>query len=77
VGGAPPVTWDTVRFGDADAVYLGGPTKTFPGFNTAQVIFMQIEFDEGTDVGTGQSIIDNIDINGVLVGNNSAVTIND
>lgn len=75
VGGAPPVTWNRVRFGDADASYLGGPTTTFPGFNTAQVISMQIEFDEGTDQGTGQTIIDNIDINGVLIGGPAGVTI--
>lgn len=75
VGGAPPVTWDTVRFGDADASYLGGPTKIFPGFNTAQITFMQIEFDEGTDQGTGQTIMDNIDINGVLIGSSAGVTI--
>lgn len=75
VGGAPPVTWDTIRFGDADASYLGGPSKTFPGFNTAQVVFMQIEFDEGTDQGTGQTIMDNIDINGVLIGSNAGVPI--
>jgi hypothetical protein len=77
VGGAPPVTWDTVRFGDADASYLGGPTKTFPGFNTALIMFMQIEFDEGTDQGTGQTIIDNIDINGFLIGSSGGVTIDD
>jgi hypothetical protein len=76
LGGAL-VTWDTVRYGNVDAIYLGGPTKTFPGFGNAQIVFMQIEFDDGTDRGTGQTIIDNIDINGVLVSNNSAVTIPD
>ena len=53
---------------------VGGPltgfnrdTNTFEPV-TGTVNSIQIVFDEGTDQGTGEAIIDNVDVNGTLVG---------
>jgi len=43
------------------------PTIAFPPI-VSPVSSISIVFDEGTDQGTGFAIIDNIDVNGVLVG---------
>ena len=51
-----PVNWTRVRF---DLTSL--PT-------TGTIEDAQIIFDEGTDAGTGQIYLDNIDINGSLIG---------
>jgi hypothetical protein len=59
--------WTRVRFGDADAFPADGVT-TWPGFGTAQVTGIDIVFDEGTDVGVGFAWLDNIDVNGTLIG---------
>jgi len=61
-----PAAWTRVRFTPAQAV----PPIT-PG---ATVKSIEIVFDEGTDnpPGAGLAVIDNIDINGVLVGRGPA-----
>ena len=59
--------WTRVRFLDADAFPADGVTP-FPGFGTAVVIGIDIVFDEGTDVGPGFAMLDNIDVNGMLIG---------
>jgi hypothetical protein len=60
--------FDRLRWG------VGGPltgfnrdTNTFEPV-TGTVNSIQIVFDEGTDQGTGEAIIDNVDVNGTLVG---------
>ncbi|MEK6206022.1 MAG: hypothetical protein AABM32_00100 [Chloroflexota bacterium] len=37
--------------------------------------YIEIVFDEGTDVGPGEVKLDNIDINGTLITNNSGTTL--
>jgi hypothetical protein len=59
--------WTRVRFGNADAFPADGVTA-FPGFGTAVVTGIDIVFDEGTDVGPGFAMLDNIDVNGTLIG---------
>jgi hypothetical protein len=60
----PEAGWSRVRF---DLT-----TASFPPIaSTDTVKLIQIVFDEGTDTGTdfsGQAVIDNIDINGTLIG---------
>jgi hypothetical protein len=60
--------WNRVRFTDADAVYGGGPTLVWPGFGAAEVSAIHVVFDEGTDVGPGFVRLDNLDLNGKLIG---------
>jgi hypothetical protein len=59
--------WTRVRFADADAFAADGSTP-FPGFGTAVVTGIDIVFDEGTEVGPGFAWLDNIDVNGTLIG---------
>jgi hypothetical protein len=63
-----PTTFERVRFSDADAApqLVGDPP--WPGFGHARIASISITFDEGTDQGSGFTALDNIDINGVLVG---------
>jgi hypothetical protein len=62
-------TWNRVRFTDADAFHSGvGPTSVWPGFGSAVVESLEVVFDEGTDVGPGFVWLDNLDINGKLIG---------
>jgi hypothetical protein len=62
-------TWSRVRFTDADAVYAGtGPTVVWPGLGVARVRAIHIFFDGGTDVGPGFVRLDNLDVNGKLMG---------
>ena len=45
------------------------PPPAFPAFLAGNTIkSVQIVFDEGTDMGTGEAIIDNIEVDGVEVG---------
>lgn len=59
--------WTRVRFGNGDAYPADGVTA-WPGFGSVTVTGMDIVFDEGTEVGPGFVYIDNVDVNGVLVG---------
>ena len=65
VAGQP--NWTRVRFGNTDAFAADGVTP-FPGFGTAVVTGIDIVFDEGTDVGPGYAWMDNIDVDGTLIG---------
>ena len=57
--------WTRVRFtDDEDVTTLAGPT--WPGFDTAKVDFIQLLNDGGA--GGGVDVLDNIDVNGVLIG---------
>jgi hypothetical protein len=74
--GAP---WSRVRFSNADAFAASPsqPTAVWPGFGFALVAQIQIVMDEGIDVApdfSGQTILDNIDINGLLIGGPESVT---
>ena len=64
-----PVNWTRVRFTNADAFPADGVTP-FPGFGTVEVTGMDIVFDEGTDLALnpGFAYLDNLDIDGTLVG---------
>jgi hypothetical protein len=55
------VNWTRVRFGPADFAGAGFPAVGI--INDARVVF-----DEGTDAGTGSILLDNIDVNGSLIG---------
>jgi hypothetical protein len=62
-------SWNRVRFTDADAVYSGvGPTSVWPGFGNAVIENLEVVFDEGTEVGPGFVYLDNLDVNGKLIG---------
>lgn len=58
--------WMRVEFNNADAQQVGA--TSWPGFGNVEVTGLDIVFDEGTDVGPGEAIIDNIQINGVYAG---------
>ena len=55
--------WTRVRFTDADA-YPASPAYVWPGFGNAQVAAVYLVFDEGP----GAVTLDNLDVNGVLIG---------
>jgi hypothetical protein len=59
--------WSRKRWTAAD---LANPVKTFPPITVASgtVVSIAIVFDEGTDQGVGFTHLDNIDVNGVLIG---------
>jgi hypothetical protein len=59
--------WNRVRFTDADAVPADG-VSVWPGFGLAQVSAIHVVFDEGTDLGPGFVRLDNLDVNGKLIG---------
>jgi hypothetical protein len=59
--------WNRVRFTDADAFPQDG-VSVWPGFGVAQVESIGVVFDEGTDVGVGFVRLDNLDVNGKLMG---------
>ncbi|MGH2674379.1 MAG: hypothetical protein ACRDKA_09790 [Actinomycetota bacterium] len=59
--------WNRVRFTDADAFPADG-LSVWPSFGTAQAQAVHVVFDEGNDVGVGFTRLDNIDVNGKLMG---------
>jgi hypothetical protein len=59
--------WNRVRFTNADAFPQDG-VSVWPNFGVAEVQAIHIVFDEGTDVGVGFTRLDNIDVNGKLMG---------
>jgi hypothetical protein len=61
-----PATFTRVRFGDADAFPQFATNPPFH-FGQAHVASITIVFDEGTDVGSGFTAIDDIDVNGEIV----------
>jgi hypothetical protein len=56
-----PLNWTRVRFGLAELAAAGVPL-------TGLITEGSIVFDEGTDAGTGLIFMDNVDINGSLIG---------
>jgi hypothetical protein len=60
--------WTQVRFTNADASPQLSDTPSWPGFGIVTVGSIMIIFDEVTDPGQGFTYLDNIDINGVLIG---------
>jgi hypothetical protein len=59
-------TWTRKRWGTLD---LANPALVFPPIAPGStVLSISIIFDEGTDQGTGFTFLDNIDINGTLIG---------
>jgi hypothetical protein len=63
-----PSTFTRVRFGDADAFPQLASDPPWPGFGHAAVVDIQIIFDEGTDAGSGTTALDNLDVDGELIG---------
>jgi hypothetical protein len=59
--------WNRVRLSDADAFAADG-VSVWPGFGAAEVEAISVVFDEGTDVGPGYARLDNLDVNGKLMG---------
>jgi hypothetical protein len=62
-----PATFTRVRFRDSDAFPQLASDPPWPGFGHVHVDRIDIVFDEGTDVGSGFTAIDDIDINGELI----------
>jgi hypothetical protein len=63
-----PATFERVRFSDADAFPQYATDPPWPGFGRARIAAIDLVFDEGTDVGPGFTALDDIDIDGTLVG---------
>jgi hypothetical protein len=63
-----PTTFERVRFADRDAFKQLTSDPPWPGFGHVRVESIVIVFDEGVDVGSGFTALDNIDVNGRLVG---------
>lgn len=59
--------WTRVRFAAADGFASDG-SPALTSFEDVVVTGIDIVFDEGTDVGVGYAVLDNIDINGTLIG---------
>jgi hypothetical protein len=62
-----PVNWTRVRFAAADGFPSDG-THFISSWENVIVTGIDIVFDEGTDQGNGYAILDNIDVNGTLIG---------
>jgi hypothetical protein len=63
--------WIRLRWGTAGALLAYGPGSVLVNVNTLNVKSISIVFDEGQDTGPdnfGLAVLDNIDINGTLVG---------
>jgi hypothetical protein len=56
-----PVNWTRVRFTVTELSAAGVPA-------TGTIQSLGLVFDEGTDVGTGSILLDNVDVNGILRG---------
>lgn len=62
-----PEDWTRVRFAAEDGFPSDG-ISFITSFEDIEVIGIEIVFDEGDDVGPGYAVLDNIDVNGVLIG---------
>jgi hypothetical protein len=60
--------WTRVTFEPSDGYSSQTGTNDLTSFDDIEVTGIDIVFDEGTDQGTGFALLDNIDINGVLIG---------
>jgi hypothetical protein len=63
-----PARFVRVRFRDVDAQPQLATNPPWPGFGHARIASITIVFDEGTDLGSGFTALDDIDINGDLIG---------
>jgi hypothetical protein len=63
-----PAHWTRIRFRDQDAYPQYESQKPWPGFGNAVIKKINICFDEGIDQGKGYAYVDNVDINGVIIG---------
>jgi hypothetical protein len=63
-----PAHWTRIRFRDEDAAPQHRGQPAWPGFGKVKIKAIDLVFDEGTDQGSGQTHLDNVDINGVLIG---------
>src|SRR5438876_4042277 len=68
---APPASgWTRIRWNDSEGTVFPAGNYEWPGFGEFGVVVQSIAivFDEGTDVGGGSVLLDNININGSLIG---------
>ena len=75
VYGNPQVTesapgWTRIRWKDGEGTVFPAGNYEWPGFGVFGVVVQSIAivFDEGTDQGSGFAFLDNININGSLIG---------
>lgn len=66
VPGAPG--WKRVSFSDIDVYPSRANQAPWPGFGNVKIADLWIVFDEGLDQGTGYFLMDNININGTIIG---------
>src|SRR5438552_4214127 len=59
--------WTRIRWKDGEGMVFPAGPYDWPGFGVV-VQSIAIVFDEGTDVGGGSVLLDNININGSLIG---------
>ena len=65
---APPASgWTRIRWNDSEGTVFPAGNYEWPRFGVV-VQSIAIVFDEGTDVGGGSVLLDNININGSLIG---------
>ncbi len=65
---APASDWTRIRWKDGEGTVFPAGDYPWPGFGVAVVQSIAIVFDEGTDAGVGSVLLDNININGSLIG---------
>ena len=65
---APAPGWTRIRWKDGEGTVFPAGPYDWPGFGKAVVQSIAIVFDEGTDAGVGSVLLDNININGSLIG---------
>jgi hypothetical protein len=63
-----PQNWTRIRFRDEDAYVQHKGQKPWPGFGNVKIKAIDIVFDEGIDHGKGYAYVDNVDVNGVIIG---------
>src|SRR5439155_5631541 len=62
-----PANCTRIRFAAAEG-FPSDCVSVITSFNQITVTGIDIVFDEGTDQGNGYAVLDNIDVNGTLVG---------
>ena len=62
--------WTRIRWKDGEGTVFPAGNYEWPGFGVSGVVVQSIAivFDEGTDQGSGFAFLDNININGSLIG---------
>src|SRR5437867_15856 len=64
----PGSGWTRIRWKNGEGTVFPAGDYDWPGFGVAVVQSIAIVFDEGTDAGVGWALLDNININGSLIG---------